>query len=501
MKKMHLIIYMALLSLSILFSCKENNEDFEQLTFNDLTIKTVSFSSIEVSGIVTNNTNSNIIHGGYYLGKHENVESVIYKETLNKKFCDTLSLNSNQEYWIQSFIETKTAGIITGQKIKFKTSDYKIIFEKYVTVTHEFDNLSYPTSTYSFSDCILDNDGNIILAGGMGYNPAHPFMVKIDKDGNYMWHHTFTDIPQQWARYQKVFISNTNDYWAVYVTWQSLYITKISKDGDFIAYYTIQTNTEGETTPANLYDIVYNKDDDSFILYSAITEYYSDEHIDFSFKIIRFDSSGNVTEHKKIKTNFGINKFDGKWYLVNNDRYCVGHLSNFYDGSVITKVDGGMNILCEKELLGYNVQQLAIRENDILVVATTYDIGAKRKFKFFEIDKNLTEFKELSEQWNISEPFVYDCLTDKKENVLIGGGNGYNMFNELGAMCIISNNNTFLYKEQDFGIKDLIPGKWTSTRFKFIKELPDNSILLIGEYNPNLYDGPISKVYLRKFSY
>jgi hypothetical protein len=496
-----ILVATTLISLLILFSCKENNEDIEftPITVNVLIVNPITFNSVEVSGIIADNTNANVISGGYYLGKHENADSVIYKESLIKNFSDTLSLNSNQEYWVQPFIKTKTDGIIKGEKIRFRTSKYKIIFEKYVTIHHEYEN-SYSDKNYDFVDCILDSDENIVLVGSVA---SRPYMVKIDKNGNYLWHNTFSNFPEQWAGYHRVYISNTDDYVAIYVTWQSLYITKISKDGNFTAYYKIETNNGIEITPGFLYDIHYDDNKDLFTWYSAITEYFSDEHIDFSFKIIKFDSNGRVFDNKKINTPYNINHFDGDWYLINNSRYCIGHLPNFYDGSIITKVDENMNILYKKELFGYNIQRLAMRENNILVVATTYDgIGVTRKFKFFEIDKSLTEFKELSEQWNVSEPFIYDYLTDKEGNTIISGGNGI-WFNEYGSMCIISSNNRFLYKEQDFGINDRVLGigKWMITRFEFIKKLSDNSILLIGEYNPDFYDGPIDKVYLRKFSY
>lgn len=491
-------IYLISVILLILSSCERDNENFEQISINNLIIKSITFNSVEVSGIITDNTNAKIVNGGYYLGKYESVDSVVYKEILNKNFCDTLSLSSNQEYWIQSFIETKTGNTIKGEKLKFKSSDYNIIFEKYITVSHEFENLSNPFNKYDFVDCTLDTDENIVLVGTVGYSPAHPYMVKIDKNGNYLWHNTFTNFPEQWAGYNKIFVSNTSDYLAIYVTWQSLYITKISRNGNFIAYYVIETNKDKETTPAYLFDIIYDKDNDLFTLYSAITEYYSDEHIDFSFKIIKFNSNGNVLENKKINTDFGINQFDGKWYLVDdNTRYCIGHLPNFYSGSIITKVDENMNVLCKKELLGYNIEQLVIRNNNILVVATTYDWV--RKFKFFEIDKNLTEFRELSEQWDVNDPYVYDVRTDKRGTTFICGGNSPFLFNSFGALCVISDDNKILYKEQNFGIDSRIG--MSNTYHNFIRQMSDNSFLLIGLWNPDSYDGPISKIYLRKFFY
>lgn len=498
MKNVFLLLATTLVIFLLLFSCEDNNEKFGQNILNDLTVRSINFNSVEVSGIITDDTNAKVINGGYYIGKYESVDSVVYKKILNKNFCDTLSLNSNQEYWVQSFIKTKNNNIIEGEKIRFRTSDYKIIFEKYITVSHEYENLSNPANKYDFLDCIFDADENIVLAGGVGF-PVRPYMIKIDKNGNYLWHNTFTNIPEQWANYSNVFVSKENDYLAIcFRPLKSLFITKISSNGVFISNIEIEITEDTGVNPKWNYDIVYDKINDLFTLYCSIPKYYNESRTDFFFKVVKFNSNGNIIVNKQIESNYNMNQFDSRMYIVdNNNRYCVGHLPDFYDGSIITKVDEGMNVLYKKELLGYDIQQLAIRNNNIFVVATTYDWT--RKFKFFEIDKNLTEFRELSEQWDVNDPYVYDVRVDKRGTTFICGGNSPYDFNSFGAFCVVSDDNKILHKEQNFGMDSRIG--MSNTYHNFVRQMADSSFLLIGLWNMDSYYGHISKVYLRKFSY
>ena len=501
MKNVFLTLATMLVILLSLFSCEDNNEISEQITVNDLIVRLIDCNSVEVSGTITNNFNSNIINGGYYIGKYESVDSIINKEILNKKICDTLLINPNQEYWIQSFITTKTGNTIKGEKINFRTFenpfDYKIIYEKYVTLPYEINSLS--DNRYYIKDCIFDANDNIIIVGGVASNYAeHPHIIKLDKNGNYLWHHTFTNHPSKWSEYTKVLLTNENYYLTISFDQENiLYITKISLDGNLISNTEIEFTDSGAINPGGNCDIRYDKENDLFTLYAKIVKIV--DGIDISYRIVKFNSKGTVMENRQVFSN---DFFTIKYVQDNGNRYCIGYRQNGL--TPIAVIDENMNILRIKELSGgYDIQELAMRGDNILVVAMNYS-AMFHEVRFFEIDKNLTEFRELSEQWDISDPYVYDCFIDKNGNVFISGGNSpywFNLFNEFGALCMISEDNKILYKEQNFGEEFRIPGKITITRHQLIRQMSDNSLLLIGLFNPDYYDGPISKIYLRKFSY
>ena len=489
--------YFVIILTFIFTSCISKEDIPEKIIYNlnQLKVETLSTKSVNISGSIISGKNDYNLSGGYIFENEKGERKVIVKMNILQEFIDLHeNLLPYTNYSVKTYI-VNGVDTIFGEPVKFRVSQYKLLMEKRIPLSHMFANLTYPRNTTWFYNCTLDDSDNIIISGYIGYNPFYPYMIKLDKTGNLIWQQT-PSLPSEFMSFTNHFVKKNNDIVGLSESQGVLYIVTISSRGNLLdTKKIVLADKDHYVNGISIID--YNRESDIFRCKYSHVSFNNNrvDYNDFCVKMIEFNSDGVVSSSKNFEKNIRFTDFGYIYCQSGNDTYIVTRDSlNIY-----SRLDKNMKMVWKRRLeKGRYINKIIQRNNNNFLLLTTDFINSS-DITVFEFD-SLGVTKGI-ETWNVKSPYINDAMTDRNNNVFVCGANSPELFNSYGSSWFFSSNNTFTSKEINYGIESRIPNKITITEFKFIRKLSDGSTLIVGMWNPDFYDGPTSQIYLRQFSY